>query len=119
MDGDGNDLTVLVDLEEPLLTEALVVGPHPPEDVALDVLERRDPLFGIDRPARQPYSRKTIFPPHDPFAAPNGVIDTDIAVEFCIPLWPSSVPLLAALTAGASTAAAFAHRERDWIQSRW
>jgi len=87
VDGDGNDLTVLADLEEPLLTEALVVGPHPPEDVALDVLERRDPLFGIDRPARQPYGRKTIFPPHDAFAAPNGVIDTDISVEFGIALW--------------------------------
>ena len=86
MDGDGDDLAVLVDLEEPFLSEALIVGPHPTKDVTLDVFERRDPLFGIDRPARQPHSRKTILPPHDAFAAPNGVIDTDISVEFGIAL---------------------------------
>ena len=34
MDGDGHDLAVFVDLEDPLLAEAFVVGPHPPEDMA-------------------------------------------------------------------------------------
>ena len=39
MGGDGDHLAFLVNVEDPLLAEAVVVGSYPPEDVAVDVQE--------------------------------------------------------------------------------
>jgi len=47
---EGKNLSVLVNLEDPLLAEALVVLPHPSENVSVNLLERLDPVLWIVRP---------------------------------------------------------------------